>query len=373
MAFPLQPNLRPYLDRLWKTGSDWYSKRVKETQERDIKRQNRLYKENYGDSSSDEEPPVIPTPRIITDSCPPRQETKQTCCPSTTNNFFQSSKSVKMSGFYSRARSNRSGYYAKYRRYKQRFRRLRRLRYGRARTYRPYMMVRPIRMEKKWWDDYGSFVPLGSGRSSVSVMHINKISQGAGQNERIGLKCTFTDIMLRLWIQGTVTIAGDPPQYANAAAPQLIRVILVWYKQNDNVDRTVGNALVSDILQYPTGAAPMNSPLRLPQASTEFKILHDKVYNVGGILTPAYYDSASASFKSDDQVYPVPPNQVGDDIYKKTLLTTSYTSVTGSPTDISYGALYLVALSSLIVDPAGVFDSYFPNVNFQTRLRYTDN
>lgn len=378
MAFPLQPNFRSTLSRLWKTGSDWYSQRVKETQERDLKRQQRLYEQNYGDdSSSDEDAPNIPTPyRVIRDSDTtptPRAEATNACCPSTTNNYFQSSKLKSMPGMYSRASSSGSRYKRKYRRYKRKYRSCKSggFRFRRRGYYRPYL-ARPLRIEKKWWDDYGSFTPLGSGRSTVSVIHLNKINQGAGQNERVGLKVTITDIMLRIWIQGTVTIAGDPPQYANASAPQLVRVMLIWYKQNDMFNRTTGNSLISDILQYPTGAAPMNSPLRLPNASTEFKVLHDKVYNVGGIVTPAYYDSASASFVSDDQVYPVAPNQVGDDVYKKTLLTTSYTGVTGDPTSITYGALYLCALSSLIVDPAAVYDSYFPNVNFQTRLRYTD-
>lgn len=370
MAVPLQPG---FIARLSNAGAQLYKRyqeKVLEQQLRDKANRRKFAKTIAGDDSSDDEP--TPTPSIFTPTYTPGAEAKNTCCPSTTNNFYQSSNTRKMSGMYSRGYTRSSGYKRKYRGYKRKYGR-RGFLYRRRGAYRPNLTGYRLNVEKKWLDDYGSFIPLGSGRSTASVVQINDIDQGAGQNQRIGLKVRFTDIMLRIWIQGTTTPTPPPaaPNYYTGTAPQLIRIMLVWYKQNDQQDRTVANNVIGDVLQYSTGSAPMNSPLRLPNASTEFKVLYDKVHNIGGVVTPCT-QAAGGTYTAGTPIA-ISPNQVGDDMYKKVNLTTSYTSVTGTPTNISYGCMYLFGISSFITSPAATSDPLFPLVNYQTRLRYVDN
>ena len=73
--------------------------------------------------------------------------------------------------------------------------------------------------------------------------------------------------------------------------------MVVNYKANNYVDRTSANTIITHVLQYNTGVNPILSPTEMAK-STDFDILMDKVYAIGG-TTYAYKVDGSGGYTID--------------------------------------------------------------------------
>lgn len=225
--------------------------------------------------------------------------------------------------------------------------------------------------ELKYYDDFSGIEPFCSTRasSSQSCKCFNVVQLGTGVTQRVGNYYTVKSILARITLD-TRWKTGSAWQHQLVSPPQLIRVLIIYYKYNNGVNRLNSNTLIFNMFQYISGLLPITSPLDLAKAS-DYKVLYDKVFNLGGAQYVSKLDSGgAATLIADPQV--IHPVLMYDERYIKCNLQVKMTGQ-GDPSDIDKGALYALALSSYDDAPVGGSgDKMLPSVQVQTRIRFTD-
>ena len=223
--------------------------------------------------------------------------------------------------------------------------------------------------ELKYYDDINGFKPYISTRAAPSSKCFNVIPVGAGVSQRIGNRILIKSILIRIQLEGKRD-TGNQFQYAIANVPQLIRVMVVNYKANNYVDRTSANTIITHVLQYNTGVNPILSPTEMAK-STDFDILMDKVYAIGG-TTYAYKVDGSGGYTIDTGTT-IGPLQIWDERYIPCNIKCKYDALSTNASNIDKNCLYVFAMSSIDNIATSVnADALLPDCNIQTRIRYYD-
>ena len=136
-------------------------------------------------------------------------------------------------------------------------------------------------VEYKYYDDIYSIKPYVPSRFAQASKCINVVPQGSGVNQRIGNWFTIKSILLRIQLTGRYN-TGSSEIVSQSTCPQLIRIVMVTYNNNNYINRASGNAVVTNTLEYSTGTLPILSPLAMAK-SDAFTVLFDKVYYIGGL------------------------------------------------------------------------------------------
>lgn len=225
--------------------------------------------------------------------------------------------------------------------------------------------------ELKYYDDFSSMEPFAANRAGTtqSCKCFNVVPLGTGVTQRVGNYFTVKSILARITLD-TRWKTGSIWQHQLASPPQLIRIVIVYYKYNNGVNRLNANTLIFNMFQYVTGILPITSPFDLAKAS-DYKVLYDKVFSLGGAQYVSRLDAAgTATLLTDPQV--IHPVLMYDERYIKCNLQVKMTGQS-DVSDIDKGALYALAISSFDDAPTGATgDKMLPTVQVQTRIRFTD-
>lgn len=224
--------------------------------------------------------------------------------------------------------------------------------------------------ELKYYDDINGFKPYISTRSAQACKCFNVIPVGTGVSQRIGNRILVKSILLRIQIEGKRD-TGNTFQYAVANHPCLIRIMVINYKANNYTNRTNSNSVIGSVLQYNTGVNPILSPVEMLR-STDFDILMDKVYAIGG-RTYAYNVDTVGGYTIDTGTT-VGPLQVWDERYIPCNIKCKYDANATDASNIDKNAFYIFAMSSIDnISTSALADSLLPDINVQTRIRYYDS
>lgn len=320
-------------------------------------------KRSYDSSDSDREVEAVP----LQPSFQPRAVVNTTTNESPIQYQGDSSKYQRRKMYSSRRKYSTYSYRRtkRYRPYRRSF--------GTRRAYRRggYSLTRnsTFSPELKYYDDINGFKPYISTRAAPSSKCINVIPVGTGVSQRIGNRIVIKSILVRLQLEGKRD-TGNTYQYAVANQPSLIRVMIINYKANNYVDRTSSNAVIGQVLQYNTGTNPILSPVEMLR-STDFDILMDKVYAIGG-RTYAYDVDGVGNYTLAGGTT-VGPLQIWDERFIKCNIKVKYDSSGTSPSNIDKSAIYCFAMSSIDnINTSATADALLPDCNIQTRIRYYD-
>ncbi len=130
------------------------------------------------------------------------------------------------------------------------------------------------RPEKKFYDTNITDISLGAGGQALvaagggpalTTLTLVDIKQGVGEKERIGRKCTITNIYIRMFVEFK-TFANTGSSLTPLSGHESIRMILFWDKQCNGAA-----AAFTDILE----ADSINSFRNLAN-NKRFVILYDK-------------------------------------------------------------------------------------------------
>jgi hypothetical protein len=183
--------------------------------------------------------------------------------------------------------------------------------------------------------------------SSVSLFQLtNGIKQGSGVNERVGRKI----FLKSLYMRGFARLNRSAEAF-----PAVCRMALVFDKQSNgntpvlgDIFREIDNMGSMSVVDY---SSPMNI-----NNTARFTILLDKTFALQN------YSSSSATDDNHSAIVPIR-------FYKKLNLFTQFNEGnTGTVSDISSGALYLIFITNYnnsTQDEATCLD-------YTVRLRYTD-
>lgn len=156
---------------------------------------------------------------------------------------------------------------------------------------------------------------------------LNAISQGDGENQRDGRKCTLTSIYIRGDIQlSSRDEATQPP------TPQCVRIALVWDKQANAAQTNPTDVFEVTALNI----VPHN--FRNLQNTTRFQVLHDETVVVdfaagatGSVLGNADWVGGKSFFK----------------IYKKLNIPVLFNNSTADISTITNNALHLLCWTEI--------------------------
>lgn len=183
-----------------------------------------------------------------------------------------------------------------------------------------------LNVEKKFHD----YVTSANCLTTGSLVLLNGIAQGDTASTRDGSQCKMVSSFQRVTLRKNA--AGD--------ATQQVRVILLLDKQSD-----AGFPNVSDIVSLLSSSSGQDASMSLMNLDNNyrFKIMKDKIYDL-------------------DAYHP----QVHFDHYTKLQQKVRFSGTGSSSTDISYGGLYALFISSQAT-------SNGPQFNIVSRIRYVDN
>ncbi len=179
------------------------------------------------------------------------------------------------------------------------------------------------RVEKKFYDFNLGLDPLitdgsemtksnGTIGGTLNSTTLCDIKQGTGEQERIGRKCTITNIYMKLsfrWLVNSASIA-----LSSAAMDEVVRVIIYWDKQCNGAAASNDDILADDIYNAYRDLSNIK----------RFRILYDKTKTW---TTPGLPDGISDNIARVQKTYEVK-------IAKKVFIPIEYDSVTGAITEI---------------------------------------
>ncbi len=192
------------------------------------------------------------------------------------------------------------------------------------------------RPEKKFYDTDLTDTSIGSGGQAfiaalggpaASTLTMVDIKQGVGEKERIGRKCTITNIYIRLTVEW-ITIVSAGGSLTPLQGHERIRIILFWDKQCNGAAANFVDILESD---------KINSFRNLAN-NKRFVILYDKTRDFS-----AQWIAAGDGTANDEAIC---HREYSWKITKKVFIPIEYNSTTGALSEIRSNNIGLYAWSS---------------------------